>query len=449
MGETTLEPLPAAPPAVGTRRLDSIDLLRGLIMVVMALDHVRDYWHHDSLVARDAALQLGPIDPVNLDETNGWLFLTRWVTHYCAPTFVLLAGTGAFLYGSRGRTKLQLAWFLLSRGLWLMAADLTLSRLGWAFYLWVPDANGVWGFGGGIIWVIGAAMVLLSGLVFLPTSAVAAFGVAVIALHNLLDGKSAADLHLPQWVWGVLHAGGGEVVPGVTFATGYGLLPCLGIMAAGYGLGAMYLLEPGVRRRQLIGLGLMLIAVFVVLRFSNLYGDPMPPRPPVSAAVGMSVGGGIAAVGPNPSVPGPWSQRDPWYFTIFSFVNCQKYPASLLFTLMTLGPSITLLGLFEWAKGPVARFFVVFGRVPFFFYLLHIPLIHGLAVGLDYLRFGWSPMAKDGCWSVAGSQPPAEYGVSLPVVYVVWVAVVLLLYPLCRWFAGVKQRHRWAWLSYL
>jgi uncharacterized membrane protein len=467
VGETTRQPQPAAAPAGGRLRLDSIDLLRGLIMVIMALDHVRDYWHHDSLVARDTALSvggvpalaastmgllgssqgqgpmlaasalipgrtsLGPINPVNLDETNGWLFLTRWVTHFCAPTFVFLAGTGAFLYGSRGRTRAQLAWFLVSRGLWLMLADLTLSRLGWAFYLWSPDDHGLWALGGGIIWVIGAAMVLLAGLVWLPTAAVAAFGVAVIGFHNLLDGTSAADLHLPQWVWGVLHSGGGEVVEGVvSFGAGYGLLPCLGIMAAGYGLGALYLLEPGVRRRQLLGLGLMLTAVFVVLRWSNLYGDPK-------------------SLQPSPAFPGPWSERENWYFTVFSFLNCQKYPASLMYTLMTLGPSVLLLGLFEWARGPVARFFVTFGRVPLFFYLLHIPLIHGLAVGLDYLRFGWSPMAQDGCWAVAGAQSPPEYGVSLPTVYLVWVAVVLLLYPPCRWFAGVKQRHRWVWLSYL
>jgi uncharacterized membrane protein len=466
MVEMIGQPQPTAAPSGPARRLDSIDLLRGVIMVIMALDHVRDYWHHDSLVARDPAMGIGPIDPVNLDETNGWLFLTRWITHFCAPTFVFLAGTGAFLYGSRGRSRIQLAWFLVSRGIWLMVADMTLSRLGWAFYLWSPDANGVLALGGGIIWVIGAAMVLLAPLVFLPTSAVVAFGVALIAFHNLLDGKSATDMHLPEWIWGILHAGGGEVhlhawiwdkvhymggdkVQHITFGAGYGLLPCLGIMAAGYGLGALYLLPPDVRRWQLIGLGLTLTTVFVVLRFSNLYGDPTPPKPLASLAAGASLGGDAAAVGPNTSVPGPWSVREPSYFTIFSFLNCQKYPASLLFTLMTLGPSITLLGLFEWAKGPVAGFLVVFGRVPLFFYLLHVPLIHGLAVGLDYWRFGWSPMAEDGCWSVAGSKPPLDYGVSLPAVYGVWVAVVLLLYPLCWWFAGVKQRSRWVVLSYL
>jgi uncharacterized membrane protein len=424
---------PVTAPGRGARRLDSIDLLRGLIMVVMALDHVRDYWHHDSVVPRDPSAGLDPLNPVDLDHASGWLFLTRWVTHFCAPTFVFLAGTGAFLYGSRGRSSAQLSWFLLSRGLWLMLLDLTLSRLGWAFFLWSPNANGVWELGGGIIWVIGAAMVLMAGLVFLPTSAVAALGVALIAFHNLLDGKSAADLGLAgwEWVWGVLHSGGGKVVEVVTFGCGYGLIPCLGIMAAGYGLGALYLLEPGVRRRQLLGLGLALIVVFGVLRYSNLYGDP-------------------AVQQPTPAFPGPWSVRDPWYFTVFSFLNCQKYPASLMYTLMTLGPSITLLGLFEWARGPVARFFATFGRVPLFFYLLHVPLIHGLAVGLDYLRFGWSPMAADGCWAVAGNQnTPPDYGVSLPVAYLVWVAVVLILYPPCSWFAGVKERYRWAWLSYL
>jgi uncharacterized membrane protein len=446
MGETTLKQRtaggvaePAPLPTGGSLRLNSIDLMRGLIMVIMALDHVRDYWHHDSLVPKDPTSPTGmsPINPVNLDEADGWLFLTRWVTHFCAPTFVFLAGTGAFLYGSRGRSRAILAGFLLTRGLWLMLLDLTLVRLGWAFFLWGPNENGIWEFGGGIIWVIGAAMVLLSGLVFLPTWAIAAFGVVVIACHNLLDGKVAADVHLPAWIWGALHdPRGGEVVKGVTFSTGYGVLPCLGIMAAGYGFGVLYLLQPAVRSRLMLVLGLLLVGLFVVLRSSNLYGDP-PSLNPSSPSL------------PNPSLPGPWSVRQPWYFTIYSFLNCQKYPPSLLFSLMTLGPAITLLGLFEWAKGPVARFFVVFGRVPLFFYLLHVPLIHGLIVGLDHVRYGWSPQATDGCWSVASRHPPSGYGVNLVVTYLVWVGVVLVLYPLCRWFAGMKQRYRTVWLSYL
>ncbi len=437
---------PAA--AAGSRRLPAIDLVRGLVMVIMALDHVRDYWYHDSLVARDPSSPLGldPIDPVNLDQTTGVLFLTRWITHFCVPTFVFLAGTGAFLHGVRCHRRAELAWFLLSRGLWLIVVDLTLVRLGWAFnfeYRTTIHGETVWALGGGIIFVIGAAMVLLSPLVFLPTSAVTIFGIAVIAFHNLLDGTSAAALHMPQWLWGILHdPHGGEIVPGVTFATGYGLLPCLGIMAAGYGFGAFYLLAPDARARQLLGLGLAVITLFVLLRLANVYGDP---------------------VNKDPAAAGPWSVRASWDFTIYSFLNCQKYPASLLYILMMLGPVITLLGVLEWISlrgalagvsrlnepGPVTRFFVVFGRVPLFFYLLHVPLIHGLAVGVDYLRFGRSPLATDGCWNVAKSNPPDGYGVGLPMVYLVWIAVVLLLYPLCRWFAGVKQRHKAAWLSYL
>jgi uncharacterized membrane protein len=436
MGEP-FRPLPveAAPPqapSTGSRRLPAIDLVRGLVMVIMALDHVRDYWHRDSIVSRDLALGLDPINPVNLDQTNGWLFLTRWVTHFCVPTFVFLAGTGAFLYRGRGRSKGALAWFLLTRGMWLMLVDLTLVRLGWVFnfdYRTTLHGESVWMFGGGIIWVIGANMVLLAPLVFLPTSAVAVCGIAIVAFHNLLDGKTAGDLYLPQWLWGMLHdPRGGAIVPGVVFATPYGVLPCLGIMAAGYSFGAFYRLEPGERRRQIIGLGLAITALFVVLRLANSYGDP---------------------ANKNSAMPGPWSVRGSWEFTVFSFLNCQKYPASLLYTLMMLGPAITLLGLLEGADGRIARFFVIFGRVPLFFYLLHMPLIHGLAVGFDYLRFGWSPLASDGSWGVAKVAVPENYGWNLAVVYVGWVGVVLLMYPLCYWFAGVKQRHRSAWLSYL
>jgi uncharacterized membrane protein len=437
-----------------SRRLPSIDLVRGLVMVIMALDHVRDFWHHDSIVAKDpsSALGMDPINPVNLDETNGLLFLTRWITHFCVPTFVFLAGTGAFLYGARGRSRAGLAWFLLSRGTWLMLVDLTLVRLGWAFnFDYRTDVNGemVWALGGGIIWVIGAGMVLMSALVFLPTSAIAVIGIAIIAFHNLLDGPGANPLHLQQWFWGILHdPSGGEVVSGVTFGTGYGLLPCLGIMAAGFAFGTFYLLDATQRRRQLLGLGLAICALFILLRLGNVYGDP---------------------VSDDPATPGPWSVRGSWEFTFYSFLNCQKYPPSLLYTLMLLGPAITLLGLLECLpassvsspgalrsadsasrlNGPVARFFVTFGRVPLFYYLLHLPLIHGLAVGVDYLRFGWSPLSADGGWSVARSDPPANYGVSLAVVYLVWIVVVLLLFPLCYWFAGIKQRYRWAWLSYL
>jgi uncharacterized membrane protein len=420
-----------AQPAVSGRvRLDSIDLVRGVVMVIMALDHVRDYFH---------AACFPPLstDPVDLSKTNAALFLTRWVTHFCAPTFVFLAGTGAFLSGTRGKSKGELSWFLLSRGLWLVILEVTLVRLGWSFNFDYAKE-----FGGGVIWAIGWSMVLMAGLVFLPTSAVALFGVSVVAFHNLLDGKTADEVGLADWLWKILHSPGSFpmiprielgslTVPEIQFGTGYSLLPWLGVMASGYAFGALFLLDREVRRRQLVALGIGLTLLFVALRFSNYYGD-QPTNPD------------------NPAGPGAWSKHENVLFTLFSFVNCHKYPPSLLFLLMTLGPAITALGLFDWEVGAVGRFFVTFGRVPLFYYLLHIPLIHGLVVGLDYLRYGWSPFAHHAPWpAFQPGETPADYGYSLPVVYGVWVSVVLMLYPLCRWFAGVKRRYKAAWLSYL
>ena len=400
-------------------RLDSLDLLRGLVMVIMALDHVRDYFSHSFLTNP-------PVDPMDLTKTTVPLFLTRWITHFCAPTFVFLAGTGAFLSGTRGKGKGKLAWFLLTRGLWLVLLDVTVVRLGWNFNLDYSRE-----FGGGVIWVIGWSMVVLSGLAFLPTSAVAVLGVMLIAYHNLWDGKSAAEVGLPQWLWVILHSPGqfsvlapfhfGEVeVPEIKFTTGYSLLPWLGVLTAGYGFGSLFLLDPVQRRKQLLGLGLALTFAFVVLRYANSYGDSRP-----------------------------WSAQKDLTFTVLSFLNCQKYPPSLLFLLMTLGPAIAALSLFERTSGPLSRFFVIFGRVPLFFYLLHIPLIHGLVVVIDYVRYGFSPYVHEAPWSLSRANLPPDYGFDLPGVYLIWSGVVLFLYPLCWWFARVKQGHRATWLSYL
>jgi hypothetical protein len=207
-------------------------------------------------------------------------------------------------------------------------------------------------------------------------------------------------------------------------------------MAAGYGLGAMFLLERSVRRPQLIALGLALTVLFVVIRFGNAYGDPKPSGPPDQPAPETG------------TVAGPWAQQDTWWSTAFSFVNCQKYPPSLLYVLMTLGPAITALGLFDRPAGVVGRFFVTYGRVPLFYYLLHIPLIHGLMILGDYHRFGASPFANKGPWPPHTDYAPG-YGYDLPVVYLVWIGVILLLYPVCRWYGALKARHRDGILSYL
>ena len=414
MSEANIEPIK---PSAAAPRLDSVDLLRGLVMVIMALDHVRDYFGQQNLQ-----------EPMNLETTTPALFFTRWITHYCAPVFVFLAGTGAFLSGTRGKTTGQLSWFLFSRGLWLALLDVTIIRYSWMFSF---DNHGV---GIGVIWAIGWSMVVLSILVWLPTSAIVVFGVAMIGLHNAFDGYKAADVGSFGWLWAILHSG--EPVVKMTadaawevgrrqldmknvyfaFFPGYPLIPWMGVVAAGYGFGAMLLLEPRVRKKQLLGLGLGLTALFVVMRWANVYGDLRP-----------------------------WTeQKRGELYTIFACLNCNKYPPSLDYLLMTLGPAIAILALCEGTPGVVGRFFITFGRVPLFYYLLHLPLIHA---GVRLLaQFRGCPDA----WTANAFTLSDQYRYTLPEVYLIWIAVVLILFPLCYWFAGVKRRHRdvW-WLSYL
>lgn len=388
-------------------RIESIDLVRGAVMVLMALDHVRDFFS-DRLFD----------DPTDLHTTTAGIFLTRWVTHFCAPTFIFLAGTAAFLAGTRGRSRPALAWFLLTRGLWLALFEVTVNRALWMFNYDLIHH------GAGVFWAIGWSMVVLSALVFLPTPVVTAFGVAVILLHNSLDGLTAADFHLPESLWVILHRPGeARVVGDYTFGTGYCLVPWAGVMAAGYGFGALFRLDRPARRRWLFAIGAALTVGFVIVRGINNYGDPRP-----------------WAVQPR----GP-------EWTVFSFLNCTKYPASLDYLLMTLGPAILALAVFDrpvGGLGGLARPIITFGRVPLFYYVLHIALIHGAAVGLDHVRFGWSPLAWNGPWFPRDAAPPG-YGVGLPAVYLIWVAVVLALYPPCRWYAGVKRGDPGGWLSYL
>ena len=390
-------------------RLNSVDAVRGIVMVIMALDHVRDFFH----------VYAKSFDP--LDPTQTWtgLFFTRWITHFCAPTFVFLAGTGAFLSTRRGKTKKELSWFLLTRGLWLVLLELTLVRFGWFFnfdYRLVIIQ---------VIWAIGWGLVVLAGLVFLPTRVIAAFGLAMIFLHNLLDGFKSADFGVLRGLWVVLHEQG-VLMPfqGVFAFVAYPLVPWVGVIAAGYAFGEILTLERERRRRLLFRVGFAAVALFVALRFLNVYGDPLP-----------------------------WASqaRGAWY-TFLSFLNTQKYPPSLLFLLMTLGPAVIALALFDTGREPGAllRPFVTFGRVPLFYYVLHVPLMHLTAVVFAYVKYGRAE------WLFVNWPPPGQpqpepegYGYNLWVVYAVWLGVVLALYPLCRWFAAVKSRRRDAWLSYL
>jgi uncharacterized membrane protein len=358
-------------------------------MVLMALDHVRDYFSN------------AHVDVTDLAQTTPALFLTRWVTHFCAPVFIFLAGTSAFLSRGRGKTSAELSRFLLKRGIWLVVLELTVVRFAWFFNL---DYSM---FALQVIWAIGMSMVVLSVLVLLPVAAVAAFGITLIATHNLFDGIAPERFGPLAWLWCVLHV---RRVPVL-----YPLVPWVGVMAAGYALGPVLLREPARRRRALLTLGLGSIAAFVVLRALNLYGDPRP-----------------------------WSAQASGTLTVLSFLNVTKYPPSLLFVAMTLGPAIASLPLLERAAGPVAGFFTTFGRVPLFFYVVHLYLIHALAIGAAYLTGHDVRAFLSGFFAF-----PKEYGFALPVVYLVWVAVVAALYPACRWFAGVKRRRRDVWLSYL
>jgi uncharacterized membrane protein len=389
------------------RRIDCIDCVRGVVMVLMVLDHVKGNFSNIHFDATDLA------------ETTPGFFLTRWITHFCAPTFVFLTGTGAYLHGLRCSSRGQLARFLLSRGMWLIFLEFTVVRFSW--FVNIDYAFTV----AQVIWAIGCSLVVLAALVFLPTWAVTAFGVAMVALHNLLDGVSSADFGRFAWVWKILHTGEFiEFAPGHVVAPLYPLVPWVGVLACGYGFGSIMGLEPARRRKTLLAFGMALCVAFVALRYTNWYGDRASDQP-VHA--------------------GPWSVRSSPLFTAFSFVNCQKYPPSLCFLLMTLGPAIVLLALVDREPGAIERAFIVFGRVPLFFYLLHFYLIKLLSILFAYLRYARAD------WLVGENrpEPPPDNGYDLWVVYLLWIGVVAMLFPLCYWFARVKQRSRSVWLSYL
>jgi uncharacterized membrane protein len=386
-------------PAPSTR-LVSVDQLRGLVMVAMLLDHTRDYFADPS------------ISPTDLTRASAALFLTRWITHFCAPVFVFLAGTGAYLAGRRGKSRGQLARYLVVRGLLLIVLEATVVKYGLLFRL-APQSQFAL-----VLWAIGWSMIALAGLVFLPTRLVGAFGVAMIAAHNLLDGIQPDRLGALRGLWLVLHQPGLiRLGSGMNLFVAYPLIPWVGVMASGYALGALLELEPARRRRTLRVLGLGLTVAFVVLRALNLYGDPQP-----------------------------WSRQPSPLFTVFSFLNCQKYPPSLLFLLMTLGPAIVLLSRLDRQPGAPGRALATIGRVPLFVYVLQWYVIHGLALLIASARgepIGWL-FSENG-----PPQVPPAYALGLPAVYAIWAAIVVGFYPACRWYDRLKQRKRSFWLSLL
>ncbi|HZI57811.1 MAG TPA: heparan-alpha-glucosaminide N-acetyltransferase domain-containing protein [Verrucomicrobiae bacterium] len=417
-----------SPTPSSTGRTASIDIVRGVVMLLMAIDHVRVY----------SGLPAGGPTP--------GIFLTRWITHFVAPAFIFLAGTSAFLHGRKLSSTGALARFLLSRGLWLVFLELTILRITWTFnfdfshYLLA-----------GVIWVIGWCMVLLAGLIFLPTPALAAFGLVIVLGHNILDHYSqtlapaAQNSHL-SWLWQVLYFGGpiqiGEHGP--TLFVLYSIVPWVGVMALGYVFGRVMIMDVPSRRKLCLALGTAAIVLFLILRGFNLYGDPRPWSAPAHSTSGQSQAssGTVAAAPVVPRRP----QAPAW----ISFLNTTKYPASLLFLLMTLGPMLLALPLLENASGPIANGLTMFGRVPFFYYALHIPLIHLAAIFVSLLRAGSVAPWLFENHPVMVPPAPAGYVWALGLLYVVWVIAVAILYFPCRWFAALKQRRKdIRFLSYL
>jgi uncharacterized membrane protein len=374
-------------------RVASIDILRGLVIVLMALDHVRDFFS-------DAHF-----DPLDLSQSDAPLFLTRWITHFCAPTFVLLAGVSAYLTG-RHCTRAELSRFLFTRGVWLVVLEVTLMSLVWTFNVRYDHGLFLQ-----VIWAIGVSMIVLAALVHLPLPELAAGSVLIILGHNLFDGIEPQSLGAWAPLWSLLHVPG--PIPHAFVA--YPLIPWIAVMSLGYCIGALFDFEPQRRKQWFVWLGAASLTVFVLLRTPNVYGDPAN-----------------------------WSLQSSTLQTLLSFVNVQKYPPSLQYLLLTLGTAFLSLAAFDSARGRFTEVLRTFGRVPLFFYVLHIALAHLAAGGIAFAMGYGTALLSDDSMNV-----PQQWGFGLPVVYLAWLIVVASLYPACRWFAAVKRRRDDWWLSYL
>jgi uncharacterized membrane protein len=375
-------------------RMSSIDMMRGIVMVIMALDHVRDFFHNTATV----------FDPTDLTQTTPALFFTRWITHFCAPTFVLLSGTSIYISLQR-KSKKELSRFLLTRGLWLIVLELTVMRFAFFFNFYYDVTFLI------IIWVIGVDMVLMAVLIHLSDRIALALGLAILFGYSFLGS-------IPL----LTGIGFYSITPDVAVIESYPILPWLGIMLLGYSAGKLYAndFDPQRRKKMLIQLGVSAIALFIVLRFINSYGD-------------------IA----------PWSSQKDMLFTVISFLNVTKYPVSLLFALMALGPVMIILALLEKEKGMILKAVSVFGRVPLFYFILHFYAIHASALALYMQMTGKSFSEIDLHFSKSFGGITSEGGVTLPWVYVAWILLVVLLYPICKIYDRYKSTHKDWWLSYL
>jgi len=367
-------------------RIRGLDVARGLVMVLMAIDHVRVY----------SGVPAGGPSPA--------VFFTRWVTHFCAPGFVFFAGTSANLRRSRDPGIARLSRYLLTRGLWLVFLELVVMRFFWTFNFDIINYNLA-----GVLWMLGWCMVALAGLVWLPMNAIAAVGLAIMFGHNLVDpylrdlGSAIAESP-SRWIWQFLYFGGSVNIGsnGPRIAILYSLLPWIGVMAAGYAFGRVMEMPIERRNRLCTIIGGSAIAIFIVFRTFNIYGDPRD-----------------------------WTPQQP-----LSFLATTKYPASLLFLCMTLGPLITVLPVFDRARGSISNVLQTFGRVPLFYYVLHIPLIHLAAIAVSLIRTGTITPWLFGNHPMEPLEQPPGYRWSLPLLYLVTAICVSLLYVACRWWSG-------------
>ena len=406
----TAAPPPSAIKALKTSyRIDSIDLLRGLVMIIMALDHTRDFFHKGGMTG----------NPLDLSTTTPILYFTRWITHFCAPVFVFLAGSGAYFQSQR-KNKKELSWFLISRGLWLMFIEIFIFNFVFSFDVHYKLI------GLQTIWSIGVSMVVLGLVIWLPFSFIFILGALIVLGHNSLDFYEANFQAMgggPGWGYSLLHQPGlYKLWDGHSLFILYPFLPWSGLMMVGYCFGKLFVNHEGKERRKiLVWLGIGIILLFAVIRAMNSYGDP-----------------------------GHWSRQKDGLYTFLSFMNVQKYPPSLLFMCATIGPAILFLAFVGNTKNRLGRFITVYGRVPFFYYVLHFFLIH-LVASILFLARGHS--FADGLAARPLLIPQffaPDEGYSLLTVYVIWICIVLSLYPLCKWFSDYKRTHRekW-WLSYL
>ena len=383
-------------------RIESIDLLKGLVMIIMALDHTRDYFHY-------SAFYFDPTDPT---QSTLPIFFTRFITHFCAPAFSFLAGLSAFMISKR-KSLPELSSFLFKRGLWLVFVEIIIISFAWKFDMHFRHI------GLQTIWSLGVSMIVLAGLIYLPKRLILVFSLVIIFGHNLLD-----NIHFDgNFLWAMLHERQKfEFTEGHTVVFAYSLLPWIAVMSLGYCFGSLYdaTFETAKRKKILNGLGIGSLVLFVILIALNTYGDPVR-----------------------------WTNYGVNSKTLMSIFDVNKYPPSLLYLLITLGGTFLFLANAEKLKGKVVDFFSTFGRVPFFYYILHIYLIHLFAAFAAYFTgFGWQALVLP--TFITRVEALKGYGFNLITVYLVWIVVILLLYPLCKKFDSYKQSHKekW-WLSYL